>query len=72
MVTQTQPERHWSSFNELLHMIDHPDDYQVPLKHKPVKPTQSVALAEEDNLYGGGGHYTFISVQFGLNPIVNY
>ena len=51
--TDPKPKRHWSPppdddvhrFNELLDMIDHPvntDDYKVPLKQKPVKPTQSV------------------------------
>ena len=48
-----KPKRHWSPppdddihrFNELLDMIDRPvntNDYKVPLKQKPVKPTQSV------------------------------
>ena len=48
-----KPKRHWSPppdddihrFNELLDMIDRPvntNDYKVPHKQKPVKPTQSV------------------------------
>ena len=48
-----KPKRHWSPppdddihrFDELLDMIDRPvntNDYKVPLKQKPVKPTQSV------------------------------
>ena len=48
-----KPKRHWSPppdddihrFNELLDMIDRPvntNDYKVPLKQKPVQPTQSV------------------------------
>ena len=49
----SNPQRHWSSppdddihrFNELLDTIDRPvntNDYHVPLRYKPVEPTQSV------------------------------
>ena len=56
-----KPKHHWSPppdddihrFNELLDMIDRPvntNDYKVPLKQKPVKPTQSVVEVHQPYL----------------------
>ena len=56
-----KPKWHWSPppdddihrFNELLDMIDRPintNDYEVPLKQNPVKPTQSVVEVHQPYL----------------------
>ena len=76
-----KPKRHWSPppddihrFNELLDMIDRPvntNDYKVPLKQKPVKPTQSVVEVHQPYLAPPDPECAAEVVQVGVNEAVS-